>query len=1047
MSENSLNKLQFPQVVVVEASAGSGKTFCLAKRYLQLLINSQVSSKSSILRNILAITFTNKATIEMKERILEFLKRIALDNFGDVQEEKDFFQALNIDKNTIKNKANIIMDEIIRHYNFFQVQTIDSFINTLLLGSALNIDRSANFQIKKDYKRQLNFCLDLVIEGAQKDKNTLKLLEEFLQHYLFVESRTGWFPKEDILNFMHSLFSLSNKYGRTFLPYQGQSKDLIKQKKNIYQKILKMSEKFPQKLNNNAKKSIFAFIDKSEPIFDLSDLPSALKHLNPPMNKGGASSQDFNKEWASIHRDLKELIEFDALLAYKPYLLLFEKLVDNFQLISKKEDILFLEELNKRARLLFDDQGITVAEVYYRLATRFKHFLIDEFQDTSILQWHNLEPMTQEALSSGGSLFYVGDKKQAIYRFRGGEAGLFDEVSEKFKNFNVWPSYLTKNWRSQKEIVDFNNLIFSNENIDTFIESSGIFKEIGHNQGYKNQVLDVFKDSKQDYCQGKDKGYVYIEKIEEKNQTQRDEIIKPKLLNTLSELNQRFQYKDIAILTRDNREVELITSWCLEEGISVESEKTLNVCQNNLIKEIINFLKFLNSPISDLDFAAFILGDIFTTATSIDKSQIREFVFNLHKNHQMNQDFYLYRLFRKNYPDVWDKYIDDLFKKIGFLSVYELVSAVYQRFEVQKNFASSQAFFMKLLELVKKNEEESVSVSDFLRYLEDPPAEELYVNTTESNSVKILTIHKSKGLEFPVVVIPFLRIDINPQSGMRSSNTYVVATSDQDLRLVRLTKTHRGYSETLNKIYQEQYTKATIDELNNIYVALTRACFELYAFVPQKSSSSKNKVLSLMPQGLIQRGEKEKYELSPKDGQEIFNIKFSSYSGLGTIINLEKTSKEELTNREKIKIGEVMHLILSKIGNCKGRKIDQMLKEAISSARKNLPFLDNIPLLEDRLKGLLNNEDLKDIFYIEGGEVFCERNIVNRFGDLKRLDRLIVKADEVRVIDYKSSMINFKEQAKQIIQYIDILKDIYPKQQVRGFLLYLDTLELKEIRK
>ena len=167
---------------IYRSSAGSGKTYALAKRYIQLLINPNLALDQIPLRNILAITFTNKATIEMKERILELLKKIAFDAFSSEQAGRDIFDMLGVDKKYAQDKALRIMNELITHYNFFQIQTIDSFINALLLGCAFTIDRSAHFKIKKDYGWYLAYCLDLAIEDAASNNEVFSFFEEFLEH-------------------------------------------------------------------------------------------------------------------------------------------------------------------------------------------------------------------------------------------------------------------------------------------------------------------------------------------------------------------------------------------------------------------------------------------------------------------------------------------------------------------------------------------------------------------------------------------------------------------------------------------------------------------------------------------------------------------------------------------------------------------------------------------------------------------------------------------------------------------------------------------------
>jgi len=1039
--KNNADLPGLPQVIVVEASAGSGKTYSLAKRYLYLLMSLHHRGEYIPLRNILAITFTNKAAVEMKERILEFLKKIALDAFLDKEEESDILGLFKVDKKCTQAKANCVMDELIRHYNFFGVQTIDSFINALLLGCALKIDRSASFTIKKNYTQTLSYCLDLVIEQAASNQDVFRLLEEFLQYYLFVENKRGWFPKDNILELMQSLFKLNNKYGELFQICREESSDVIKKRKAIYEQIKNLSLGFPEGMNGKAKKQIRAFLDKGNQILDISSLPSALGDCEPPMNKGSVLPLPFKQEWEQIREELKVLVELDAKAAYSPYLKLFRRILDFFQQVSKKEDVLFLEELNNKVRLLFDEGGVTVAELYYCLAARFSHYLIDEFQDTSVLQWRNLEIMVEEALSRGGSLFYVGDKKQAIYRFRGGEAELFDNVRSEFARFNVKSRHLPMNWRSQKVIVEFNNRVFSKQNLTCAMDASGISKELDG----RDDVVNIFKDASQQYREENMHGYVGIERIEEKNQQERDEIIREKTLTLLGELRQRFKNEDIAILTRDNSEVELVTSWLLQEGYPVESEKTLNVIENPLVKEIISFLKFLHSPIDDLSFASFISGEIFSQACKISKEKIRNFLFSLRKDRRIKGNRALYRCLRQEFPEIWNEYIEEFFVSVGFVSPYELVASIYQRFKILESFRENQAFFMKLLELIKAKEEEYVGLSEFLSYLKDISPEDLYVNVARSSAVKILTVHKSKGLEFPVVIIPFLRLDIVPGAGGRGTNSYVDETAEA-LRFMRITKNHRIYSQHLKEIYARAYKKACIDELNKIYVALTRPQYELYIFIPQKSGLGNNKAGFFIPQDQKEFGARMNYQREKKDAQQLLlDMAPSNYKSWLGLLKDEFGDIASIKNREKILEGNIFHFILSCLGNLYEQDKKAIIKGALKSAEVRYAFISDSASMESKIMSFIDKEELRPFFYIRDGEVYQEKEVVNDFGDVKRIDRLIVKDSQVWIIDYKTTSERKKEHRKQILQYPQVIKDIYPNRKIRSFLIYFDSMEAEEV--
>ncbi len=1053
MNNKNFSQPQSSEVIVVEASAGSGKTYALVKRYLQLLINPPFTLEQNILRSILAITFTNKATVEMKERILEFLKRIAFNEFVSKEQEEEIYSSLGVNKEFARQKACHIMNELVQHYSFFQVQTIDSFINTLLLGCALHIDRSASFKIKRDYDQYLIYCLDLVIEKAATDKQVLEFLEDFLYHYLFIENQQGWFPKDKILSLMISLFELSNRYGSLFHESKGNIKDVIKKKIVLFAKIKELAENFPEGLNKYAQDSIKKFIDKGNNIFKISDLPNKFQQALVPMNKNSDCPPEYKKKWEQIHKEIKKIIELDAILFYNPYIKLFNELLDFLQSISKKEDVLFLSELNHKARYLFGEGGLSVAELYYRLATRFKHYLIDEFQDTSILQWRNLEIMIEEALSTGGSLFYVGDKKQAIYRFRGGEAGLFDDVQQKFYNFNVANEYLSKNWRSQKEIVEFNNQVFLRENLDRALNISGINEKLMLSEhpvdGRQavDEILNVFKDTTQQYIQNNIYGYVCVRRLEEKNQEERNEIMQKEIVDLIKELRQRFSYEDIAILSVNNEEVELITSWLLEARIPVESEKTLNILENSLVKELVVFLKFLQSPIDNLSFAAFILGEIFSAVTGIEQKELQNFIFNLHIENKINSGITLYNLFRQKYSKVWDEYIDKFLRSVGFVSPYEMLISIYQQFNLLEKFKDNQAFFMKFLELIKAKEDEYVGLAEFLLYLEHAQQEDLYVNITRSGSVKILTIHKSKGLEFPVVIIPFLRIDINPETGGKGTSSYVVEDPNDGLVLMHIPQNYPLYSEQLRKIYTEAYKKACIDELNEMYVALTRAQYELYVFIPQRSATGKNKAQFIIPEDIKEKGYKRIYE-KKKEGidQPLEKIPVSKYKDWIELVKKEFGSAGDVKNRKNILQGEVLHTMLSLIGNCYDANLEDIISNAVKNTQIRYSFITDFSDYAKKIRSILNKEELKKIFYVPDGEIFCEKEVVNCFGDIKRIDRLIIKKEEIWVIDYKSNRENEEMHHNQMQEYVDIICQIYPKYQVKGYLVYLDEMMIEQIK-
>lgn len=1041
-----------PEVRIVEASAGSGKTYALAKRYVQLVLNPHFELEQIPIRNILALTFTNKAAFEMKARIFEFLKKIALKQLSEFQED-DILKPLGLNRDQASQKAFAVMEGVIRHYNFFQVQTIDKFIKALLSGCSFKIGLTANFKIKTNPREYLQYSLDQLIDRASHDPEVLSDFKNFLHQYLYLENRSNWFPKNDILEIITKLFEQHNTYGRDFNEGPFAYGDAIKKKRSVLEEVHKLRGLFPAKTNAGFIKSVDKFLERHTRGFDIDHVSDYFRHKEFPVNKGGIISDEVAGSWKKIKRLLKQACHSESQSIFNPYIRIYTMAIEGFARQAQKDDCLFLNELNKKAGGLFDEDHITVAELYYRLATRFCHYLIDEFQDTSRLQWNNLERMTEEALSTGGTLFYVGDRKQAIYSFRGGDAGLFDDIAKEFQAFNVNTDVLSNNWRSQKAIVEFNNAIFARENLRNFIRQKAAYeaeKNVKNTvafHGHDMATMDhVFGKAQQAYKKEHNGGYVRMEYIDGDIKEDRDRVLREKLLHLIKDLKKRFSYSDIAVLTRGNKEIKAITGWFLEEGVPVESEYTSDITENRLIIELVAFLQFLNSPIDNEAFATFILGDLFARASGFKKEETHAFIFSLRPRLIDEKNFYIYTELRKKYPDVWKSLIEEFFLNVGLCPLYELVITIYQRFSVF-NFGQTQGFFMHFLELIKNNEEEHAEIQSFLEYFEQLKGEDLYVNVAGSDAVKIMTIHKAKGLEFPVVIVPYVGIEV--KIGTRSGEyqpSYVLKDTDEGISLLRLKSEYRKFSEDLNLLYETEYKKIFFSELNKIYVALTRPKYELYGFIPKRTANSFNMARFLIPQEYYERGVRADYQTEQADDAITRDIPPSVYSDWIDYLKDEFQQLSEIKNRKSRLQGEVMHFILARIGDL-GCVDDQqgVIDCAVGAARCQYPDVEDWPFFKDRLNKLIGAEALKPYFYCDQAQVFTEREIVDVHGRTKRCDRLIVFGSEVWIVDFKSTKDVEDRDRQQIQEYKEILKGIYPKKMIKGFLIYLDRLEAEEI--
>ena len=1065
----NLSHIDSPEVRVVEASAGSGKTYCLAVRYLKLLINPGLELEDIPLNGIAAITFSNKAALEMKDRITRFLKMLALDSFPNPKEKETLLSYLSVDEGSARQKALKIMDEIIRHYNSFRVQTIDSFINAILCGCAFKFGLSSAFRIKDDYREYLAYSFDRLIDSVNKDNSVKELFLNFLRQYLYVERKKSWFPKREILAMLEFLFHSVNAYGVPLIKYDKDFKDIIAKREQILSLMLKLKKCMPEGSN---RQSWGGFIDS----LNEKTGPSGIDHFfRPfskdafPMRKGEALNPDALGLWQKIKDTISTLREYEAFSLFNCYIDIFDSTALFFREFSQEEDIIFLPELNSRMLGLFSGEEalVTVPELYYRLAAVFRHFLIDEFQDTSGLQWKNLFPMVEEALSSGGSLFYVGDKKQAIYRFRGGDAYLMERIGAGLKHFNLKEEFLNRNYRSQKEIVEFNNQVFSRENLLNFLGqvSSGDRDGFSLELEDRDEITGVFKEAKQEYKKEKQGGLGYGKPnhgllasgrvsfeliLAGEGPENMEDSIKVKTISLIKELRERFEYQDIAVLARSNNEVEKISSWLIAEGLPVESEKTLNIAQNHRIKELTAFLSFLNSPIDNLSFASFILGDIFIQVSGISGRQIRDFLFRISLKGGCRD--YLYVEFRDSFPKAWKELIEGFYKNSGFIPLYELCISILAKFKAMENFSQAQGFFMRFLELIKLKEEDAQSLPLFLEYLESAPAEDLYVYSSASVSIKAMTIHKAKGLEFSVVIIPFLEMSTRLSGGKGES--FFVFANDSSLRLANLNKEGALNSLVLSRLYRGELKKALIDELNCIYVAFTRPKYELYGFIPEKASGVRNPaalLLSSIPlpawEG-IGEGEIASPPAAPRNDDSkhpLLNIPPSLYKDWTGFLREELEDRAVIRNRDQILKGEVKHYLLSCLGNIFGLDPDEAASRAVEKTIARYPLVSPKEELEGFLRSLLSNAGLKKFFFAPDGCVYTEKELVDKFGNTRRIDRLIIKKDEAWVVDYKSSRLESEKGKKQLQEYMGLVSQIYPGLRVRGYLVFLDSFDLLEI--
>jgi len=1024
-----------PEVRVVEASAGSGKTYALAKRYVQLLLASKTPVAH---RSVLAITFTNKAAGEMKARIIDLLKRIALGQLPAAQAQ-DILKPLGLDAAAARPLAAGLMEDIIRHYHFFQVQTIDSFMNTLLAGCAFKINLSARFKIKRNAVDYLQLSLDELIDEAQTRPPVKALFEAFIRQYLFLENRSGWFPKKDLLAVLCTLFRQYTTYQMPLLTFPGDG-GVVEQKKKFLKIVREIEDIMPPDTNKTFAQALQKFILEHPAGFDIDQVSDSFARPDFPVNKEGEISGELEDLWDEARELLSGICLQEAYAVFNPYVDLFEATMAHLGRLQTKEDILFLQQLNQKTGELFDDGLVTVEELYYRLATRFHHYLIDEFQDTSAAQWRNLRMMVEEALSTGGTLFYVGDKKQAIFSFRGGESGLFDRLQREFTSFNVTPETLSKNYRSHKTIVEFNNHIFNPAHLRAFMlqqQERLKNKDIVFTDEDWQRLNDVFGSSRQTPREDLAHGAVRVAIVPGKKKQERLEIIREKVLAMVRDARTRFAWSDIAVLTRDNAQVQMVTQWLIHEGIYARSERTSDVKNHPLIRELAAFLRFLHSPVDNAAFAEFVLGGLFPKASGLSPEQARDFLFSCRRQRSSRGETYFYKQFREAYPEVWREYFEGFFDQVGVYPLYELAVSICGRLRCVELFPDAQGFVMHFLELIKRREEDSCDLETFLEYFEALEDEDRFVPMPWQDAVQVLTVHKAKGLEFPVVIIPFLEMAVKVGAAEKDGGqSFIWDVQEEGMRLLRLKSSYAKFSSELCKRYAREYKQAFFAEFNNVYVALTRAICEMHILIPERTGININPLPMLIPPELFSMGEFNG-RCAVKSAQPprkfLPDVQYKQW-----ISHLQEEFLSESPAQAAARLeGEIVHFCLSKLGNLSKTDPKQAIEAAVAAAASRFPLKEDRNIYVKKLQTLTTQPSWKQFFYLpDAVEVLCEQEVVNRFGDTRRMDRLLVSASSVQVVDFKTSRLEAERHQQQIDEYKTLLNALYPGRKVEGFVLY-----------
>lgn len=1016
--------LKFPHILVIDASAGSGKTHTLTQRFVQFILSEKIHHNE--LTNILAITFTNNAAREMKQRILEWLKKLALGIA--CEEQRQTQQLVNLSPEQITIRAAQTVDNIIQHWSDFHIQTIDSFMSRILRTSAQEIGMPLELEITESYQVLTDAALAIVLEDIG-DKIPLAEAARFLQLLNQEAPSFPWNPVRRISAIFKEFLKEEGKVLEKII-FEDNLEEINKRLariSEIYQKVVNLG------LENKIKKPIQdALLNK-----DIKKLISEYD-LDSLWFKKTSLTENAIAACEGLSKIVEELAELYSNSNYFHYGFFYEHFKKALNTEKRRYEIIHFDDINKTLSAYLKRDN--VPEIYYRLGDTLYHFLFDEFQDTDRVQWENMQPLLLEAYAKGGSFFAVGDMKQAVYLFRKADYRIMRKIVQAIKSKNrdgnsyLSPSVvdnaqiipLEENFRSGRVILDYVENIFKNRLKE--IQDAILLKE--DRTGLTEYVQRTKK---------KEQGYVKTMVINQGDETPEKNV----LYEILTDVRKRYRARDITILARKNKYIEMIVEWLTEKGINAASYSSLNIKKRKIIMEIISLLQFLDTPIDNLSFAAFICGDIFIKAVKsqgkeINRDEILTFILETPRRKTVLENLYTH--FKKNpkFSASWELFFEDLFNKVGYYPLYDLVCQIFRSFKIFDNFKQETSFLTRFLEAISIVEAKGMNnIKDFIELVAEE-SEESILNVMLPDyidAVKVMTFHKAKGLGFPVV------INMIYDGTGRDANMFF-EKENENLRIYYIIKKFLDKSSRLERIYSEKNLDEQIQNLNLLYVANTRAMNELYNIVIKRDDKYHDPCLDLFEE--FEAGEKsgllEKTGSKPKTTE----IKVPQQCEIAFI---EKDKKEWSIKRLlETKKGEFFHEILARITfifEDLNKEIIEIIKQVLAETKETY----NLEEVKKTIVEFLNVEVVKEWFEKKPGrQIQPEVEYTSEDGLLYRLDRVVIDPAKITIIDFKTGTEEFEYYDTQLKNYINILRTLNPQKEVKGYLAFIETKKIIGIK-
>ena len=1147
------------------ASAGSGKTYTLTKIYIRNFLAKKVNNRyrlrtepemRAVHGRILAITFTNKATNEMKQRIVTALANLA--GLYSQDDEKidylsDFIEEFSATKEQVQQAALLGLNILLHGYSDFQISTIDAFFQSILRTLAVETDRNESYQIELDDKYLSQVGVDMTLSEVNDNTDRKKSYAKFWIQSLILDmlrDGEGWNPFKksknglyaELVNFTNLFHSEVFKenveaelmeyltsdvdYMKVYSKLKKSHKDCHEEYKEAYSEsrtaILEMLKNEGCDFNSLNSKN-YGGLWRRQSDSDFSDVPigkvkfgfgkSIMSLEGVDEEDGVVLLKDYKEKADALqglaymlceHRDL--MLEWEILDRFWSatngklyYLGLIKSIKENIRQFREENNIIPLSETNRILQGIINEDDAPF--IYERVGTYINYYLIDEFQDTSRLQWSNLCPLVSESLSHEEDYdnLIIGDVKQSIYRFRNAEPMLIqNDVPERF-DCEIRGESVDENtnWRSNREIVKFNNSFFHR-----IAHTLDCERGADKSDSTRLKISSLYSNAIQKIKNIDKPGYVEVNFMGH-NANAYDEM--GDLVHRL--LDKGYAQKDIAFLVSNGDHgvalIDALMAYNADEKnagktpISVISEESLKISSSSAVKLVVAVLQLIVKGNAK--------KGVKTDDRRNSKVEMDEFISSYNYIYCNNPDLSATEIIERYFSDESNINVSDILKEVHTVALPALVENIIIKVVPEKLRQSDVAFLAAFQdEVLEYCQMYPADIASFVRWWNDTGAKKSSISSPEdTDAVQIMTIHKSKGLEFKCVIIPYADWSLDVT---KPSTIWVRPKLPDNVEISGMPPylpigMNNALKDTLyNDDYEQEFDRIVVDQLNKTYVAFTRAVNELYIY-----AQSTKKAESTLIGDYLKRIVPQMYDTKLLDPSEIeFTIKENDIiiDDSGELLTYrmggvtpddvkkikDKSDESESDDKEKIadyhvntktellvtdseKDAEDDNEVRSDNASEKESKESRRRGRLLHSIMEQVIVADDLPAAIRRMKiaGRLKGNDADEVeaflkakmadekvakWFDKDLDVITERTILCSDDKNRRPDRIVVsKEGDLEVIDYKfGEQLNDNYNTQQVRRYIKLLREIKaedgsPKyRSVRGYLWYVSLGVIKEIK-